>query len=150
MTVAMKAILLPKNALDPQKLLRAVENALTGTAQSIKVDFDTTTRTWQKRPVFTIQVAPFQRIIGTDDDVYRYVSRGTSIRYALMSGDFAPKTRNRYLGSNVGKGGVVSISKKHPRPGIQAREFEQAVQDKYNKEFPVNVQRAIDAALPPT
>lgn len=149
MTIGM-TVVLPKNNLDPKKLLRAVENALTGTAKSIKVDFDTTTRTWRERPTFTINQAPFQRIIGTEDDIYRYVSRGTSIRYATMMPGFAPKTRNRYLGSNMGKGGVAFVSKKHPKPGIKAREFEQAVQEKWQKEFPRQVQRAIDAELPPT
>lgn len=149
MSFAMVPILLPKNQLDPAKLLKVVENSLTAIAKDVKVDFDTTTRTWRKRPVFIVVTSPYKRVVSTDDDVYRFLARGTSIRYATMSADFRPKTRSRYIGSNIGKGGAVFISKKYPKPGIQAREWEDEIKKKWDAEAPVIVQRMIDAALPP-
>lgn len=145
---AVVTIKLPKSAIpDPKRLIRAVESAMTGTAKAVKVDFDVTTQTWKDRPEFTIEKSPLERRVYTEDDIYRYVSRGTSIRYAHMSDDFAPKTRNGWIGSNKGKGGLAFISKKNPRPGIKAREFEKVIGEKWQKEFPVNLQRAIDAEL---
>lgn len=142
-------VLIPRNNLDPKKLLRAVENTLTMTAKAVKVDFDTTTRTWKDQPEFTIEKAPFQRIVATDSDIYRFVTRGTSIRYATMMPGFAPKTAVRLIGSMAGKGSKAFVSKKHPKPGIKAREFEEAISDKWQKELPEQMQRAIDAELPP-
>jgi hypothetical protein len=145
----MAAVLIPRNNLDPKRLLRAVENTLTMTAKAVKVDFDTTTRTWKERPEFTIEKAPFERIVGTDSDIYRFVTRGTSIRYATMMPGFSPKTSVRMIGSSGGKGGVAFISKKHPKPGIKAREFEETIGTKWQKEMPAQMQRAIDAELAP-
>lgn len=149
MAISLTPIKLPRRLLvDPVRVFRVVENALTGTALAVKVDFDTTTRTWKDRPKFTIQRSKLRRLVSTTDDVYRFVSRGTRVRYAVMSDDFRPKTRVGYLGSNKGRGGMVGFTKR-PLPGIQARQFEETVKKKWDKEFPRNVQRAIDAEVAP-
>lgn len=149
MAIKLTPIKLPRKLLaEPARVIRAVENAMTGTALAIKVDFDTTTRTWKDRPKFVIKKSKLKRTISTDSDIYRFVSRGTRVRYAVMSEDFKPKTRTGFIGSNQGKGGVIGFSKR-PLPGIKAREFEPTIQKKWQKEFPVNVQRAIDAEFQP-
>ena len=147
MTIKMRVILPRKVVFDMKKLSRAIENALDGSAKAVKVDFDVTTQTWKGRPEFKIDSEPGKRIIYTDSDVYRFVSRGTRVRYATMSADFRPKTRTRFIGSSIGRGGVVRISKLHPRPGIKAREFEQEIGEKWRDLFPKTMQRAIDAEL---
>lgn len=138
-------VIFPKSVLaDPRKVVRAVENALTGLAYNAKVDFDTTTQTWTDRPTFTIEKSPGKRVVATRSDIYRFVSRGTRVRYAVMTPGFRPKTRVGYLGSNKGVGGMAFVGKV-PLPGIQAREFEETVRKKAEKEAPIIVQRAIDA-----
>lgn len=144
MAISMKVIVPRRLLADPKRVIRAVENALTGTAYAVKADFDTTTRTWKNRPKFAIKRSKLRRLVATDSDIYRYLSRGTRVRYAVMSDGFAPKTRVGYLGSNAGKGGMVGFSRR-PLPGIKAREFEQAVHKKWTKEMPKQIQRAIDA-----
>jgi len=145
MAISLTPIKVPRRILaDPARVIRAVENALTGTALAVKVDFDTTTRTWKNRPKFTIKRSKLRRLVSTTDDVYRFVSRGTRVRYAVMSDDFVAKTRPGIIGSGKGKGGLVGFTKR-PLPGIQARDFEPTIKKKWDREFPRNVQRAIDA-----
>lgn len=94
----------------------------------LRREFDKTTATWRNKPAFTAEVkAEPGRIVGeyaTTSDIYRYVSGGTRVRYATMSADFVAKTQPRFIGSGPGRGGVVFISRQHPRPGIEAREFD--------------------------
>lgn len=138
-------VIFPKSVLaDPRAVVRAVENTLTGVAKNVKVDFDVTTQTWKDRPAFTVTTTPGKRVVATKSDIYRYVSRGTKVRYAVMSNPFAPKTRTGYIGSNVGKGGLAFVGKK-PLPGIKAREFEPTIGRKWQKLMPPILQRAIDA-----
>lgn len=143
----MKAILkVPRGVFfDKVRWDHAMNTALDMVAENIRIDFQTTTRTWKGRPPFyIINKDDFTRFIGTDSDIYRFVSRGTRIRYATMSGDFMPKTRVGYIGSNKGRGGVAYISMMNPRPGIKARNFEEVIEDKWTKRFPQLVQRAIN------
>lgn len=138
-------VIFPKSVLaDPRAVVRVVENALTALAYNVKVDFDTTTQTWQKRPLFTIEKSPGKRVVATKSDIYRFISRGTRIRYAVMTPDFAPKTRTGYIGSNKGKGGLAFVGKV-PLPGIEAREFEEVIGKKAEQAAAVVVQRAIDS-----
>lgn len=138
-------VIFPKSVLaDPRKLVRALENKMSDVAYDIKADFDVTTQTWQNRPAFVIQKSPFKRLIYTRSDIYRFVSRGTRVRYAVMTPGFRPKTRVGYLGSNKGAGGLAFVGKV-PLPGIQAREFEQVIEKKWQKLAPPILQRAIDA-----
>ena len=141
-------VILPKKLLfDTKKIARAIENGLDGAAKDVKVDFDVTTQTWKTRPEFKIESQPGERKVFTDNDIYRFITRGTRVRYATMSADFQPKTRPLFIGSNKGRGGVVRISKLHPRPGIKAREYEQTIGEKWRKLLPKILQRAIDAEV---
>lgn len=139
-------VILPKAGfLDPARYLRAVENALDGAARGAQVDFEATVETWKEKPEFRIEARPFYRLISTDNEIYGYVNHGTRVRRAVMTRDFFPKTRHRALRSNKGKGGVVFIGKKINQPGIEAREFDKAVKEKWDGELPRTLQRAIDA-----
>lgn len=143
--ITVRAIVPTKVALDATAMARAIENTLDGVAKNIKIDFDVTTQTWRTRPEFTIDKSDGRRLVSTADDIYRYLDQGTSVRYATMSGDFAPKTRGGYIGSNAGRGGMVRVSRLHPRPGIQARGFAAAIQKKWDSQMQAIFQRAIDA-----
>lgn len=129
--------------LNEAAITRAIENTLTMAARGVKVDFDVTTRTWQDRPDFETEKSPGRRVIFTTNKVYGYLNRGTRVRHALMVPDFRPKTRHRYIGSNKGRGGVIIVSRKIVRPGIEAREFDTAIGEKWTKELPGQLQRAL-------
>lgn len=139
--------IIPKRLFSAARMERVVENFLTMTADAIKIDFDVTTRTWKRRPVFLVRGKKGERTIYTDSDIYKFVSGGTRVRYATMTPGFRAKTRVRYIGSNMGRGGVAFISRKHPRPGIKAREFPEAIIAKWDKEAPRQMQRALDAEV---
>lgn len=141
-------VIIPKGVLfDPVKLFRVIDTTLDGVAEGMRVDFEVTTQTWKSKPLFWIKAdkMALSRAVGTDSRIYYFVSRGTSVRYAIMSRNFRPKTRVGWIGSNKGRGGMVFISKKHPRPGIQARQFEDIIAKKWIKNFPDIMQRAINA-----
>lgn len=156
--MAMITVFVPKSiAGDPRKLARAVTNALDGAAKGALVDFKTTTATWDHQPAFDIQSpSADQRVVGTDDDIYGYVTGGTKPHVivahgkglAFPGGGFRPKSRPRYIGSNKGsKGGAIIVRPKVHHPGTTAREFEQTIAEKWQKELPITMQRAIDAEL---
>jgi hypothetical protein len=139
-------IKVPRDLLpDADELERILENALTMTAKAVKVDFDTTTKTWNTRPEFQIARGKFLRTVFTEDANYGFVNDGTTVRYALMSPDFKAKTTPGFIGSKAGAGDLIIVNRNHPRPGIKARKFDEAIADKWEKEFPIQVQRAIDS-----
>lgn len=138
-------LIFPKSVLaDPRAVVRSIENTLTGAALGVKVDFDVTTQTWKDRPLFVITRQPGKRLVATKSDIYRFISRGTRVRYAVMTGDFAAKTSPGVIGSSAGKGGLAFVGKK-PLPGIKARKFEEVIGRKWSRLLPVLAQRAIDS-----
>lgn len=151
-------VYIPKG-IDTRKMVRAIENALTGTAKAVKADFQTTTATWNNRPEFTIQTRPAERIVGTDSDVYHYLDAGTKAHditpkqpggvLAFKPLGFRPKTRQDYIGSNKGApgSGPTVIRRKVRHPGFPARNFAERIAEKWQREMPVQVQRAIDAEV---
>jgi len=142
-------VIFPANILkDPAAVLRVVESTLQAVALNVKVDFDVTTQTWKDRPVFTIAKAPLKRLVATKSDIYRFIARGTRVRYAVMTGDFAAKTRVGHIGSNIGKGGLAFVGK-IPLPGIKARKFEEVIGAKWQRLTPPIVQRAVDSEYKP-
>jgi hypothetical protein len=141
-------VLLPKEPfLDADAIIRTLTNTMKGLAKDIKVDFDTTTRTWGNEPEFVIEEAGLEFSVYTTDKIYFFLNRGTSVRHAVMSHDFSPKTRSGYIGSNKGEGGVVFVSRKINLPGIEARKFDEAIITKWQPLVPGLLQRAIDAEV---
>jgi hypothetical protein len=144
--------------LEPKKLERAINNALDGAAFSALVDFKVTHRTWITKPIFRLRTpGPGVRLVYTDNLIYHFVSGGTRPHaivpkkkggYLVFKSGFTPKSRFRYIGSNKGsKFGPTVFAKKVKHPGTQAREFEQAIGEKWDKELPKTLQRAIDSEI---
>lgn len=156
--MALMKLKIPTNLLtDPKKLLRAVDNGLKATAKAIVVDFKVTTQTWQHKPMFKIEEAgALQYIIGTDDDVYHYVSGGTrphiitpkSGKVLAFGPNSRAKTRVRSISSGTGgSGGGIVYAKIIHHPGNEAREFDETIAEKWQKLVGANVQRAIDSEV---
>lgn len=151
-------VFVPKTFVaDPQKLARAVANALDGAAKGALVDFKVTTQTWQHQPEFDIQEpSADRRVVGTSDEIYGYVSGGTKPHVivahgkalAFPGGKFRAKTQPRVIGSGAGsKGGAIILRPKVNHPGTTAREFDEAIAEKWQKELPKTMQRAIDSEV---
>lgn len=141
-------VILPKKPVfDAKKMRGVITSTLNAQAKAIKVDFDVTTQTWNHRPSFKIaSPSEFVREISTDSDIYRYVSKGTKVRYAVMTNPFVAKTVPLSIRSRKGRGGVLFVSKKRRMPGIKARQFEIVIAKKWQAQIGVTFQRAIDSA----
>jgi hypothetical protein len=86
--------------------------------------FEATTRTWVNQPTFTpVQTARGWQVQVNPAEPYKFVDRGTRVRFAFMSKDWKSKTKPGVIASFKGAGRVLFISRKRPRPGIQARNF---------------------------
>lgn len=155
--------IIPKNLrLDAKRMNRAIENALDLRAADVKVDFQVTTDTWERKPAFVIAAKPGERRIYTSNKIYKFVSGGTRPHpiaarngkaLAFYRTGFRPKTRPGYIGSNKGQSANkdLTIVKRIVRhPGTRARDFDRTIQKKWQKIFPRMMQDAInyEATLP--
>lgn len=82
-------------------------------------------------------------VVSTEDKRFLFVDEGTKVRYATMSPDFVAKTKPKSLKAGKGRGGLLFVNKKKPRPGIKARGFSKMVAKKWNPLF----RAAMDAAM---
>jgi hypothetical protein len=144
MKLAAVAIPVSKNFLSDKRIRRATENALDAIAEDMRIDFLVTTQSWKGKPKFTIdRKKSGERVISTDNLIYKFVSGGTRVRYATMSRGFIAKTRSGVIGSGPGRGGRMFVSKMHPRPGIKAREFPKVIARKWKPRLPMLFRRFI-------
>lgn len=141
------------DAIPVAKQERAIQNALDGTAKDIKVDYLVTIETWKHKPKFVIEKSgQYQRDIFTEDEIYGYVTGGTrpheiraknAPRLAFQTG-YSAKTRPNVIRSNVGgRSGPTVFAMSVHHPGTEARNFEDVITEKWAKEWPRNLQRAI-------
>ena len=158
--------IIPKK-LQTQAMLNAIVTEATKQGKLMLKDFDATTKTWTgDKPEFraTIEVKPqnnavsgtfpntINLIIAPKDDnskgakVWQYVNKGTSVRHAVMSKGFIPKTRTGQLNSWKGKGKMVFVSKKIKLPGIKARKWDKALSDKWRDKYAAAMQKAMGVA----
>lgn len=137
---------------DPKKAFKKIQRINQSTAKAMLKDFEKTTRTWENKPEFEVETSGASGQFGgsgedpsvtvtTDDDIYRYISRGTRVRYATMSPDFRPKTRVNRIVSYRGRGGMVFVDTSKPRPGIKARNYEKIIVKRHRKKYHERVRK---------
>jgi hypothetical protein len=138
------------------ELLNALRKSNTKTLQAFK----RTTATWQRPPKWEKQISlaggkAMARVF-TESDIYRFIDEGTKIRWALMSSrpPWQSKTAPYRLDSGPGRGHVVLAGRRAfarhglgPRPGIAARHFSRTIRRMLEKEFPPDMQEAINRGL---
>lgn len=154
--------------VDKRTFINSIKSNAVKIGEPSKKDFEKTTQTWDGKPTFEITVTEqggrtaflereielFVGVISnwrpgrkaTPKDIWRFVTRGTSKRHALMSANFSPKTRKGFIGSSSGRGGVVRVSKNITRPGIESRDFEETVSKKNKKQIQKDWQKTLDEA----
>lgn len=142
--------ILPKKA-NVGDLRQGVRRAAGRTNQLVTQQFERTTRTWRNKPRFTSKIEETGTSIiadtGTESEIYGYVSNGTSIRYAVMTPDFVSKTVPHVVSSRAGAGGLSHFNFRQPRPGIEARRFDDAIVRQQTRTIQRILQEEIDRAV---
>lgn len=125
-----------------------VQQALRDLAQTEAIPlFQNTVRTWVHQPSFTPQPTARGWAIGIDPvKPYLYIDRGTRVRYALMSKDWRSKTKPGVIASFRGQGRMLFVSRKMPRPGIQARNFTDIIMRRMQARAANKVREALSQA----
>lgn len=147
-----------KLSTDPKRMAQAITNALNSTALAIKADFETTAQTWNDKPTFQIAtLTTYTRAIGTEHAVYAMLNKGTKPHLIRPKGGgvlvfrtpFQAKTVPRQIMSGPGRKGANQVFTRRPinHPGTKARAWDQAIAEKWRKQFPAIMQRAIDSAV---
>jgi len=120
--------------------------------------FNMTTATWKgKKPRFTpkhvtssTEISVTTGPSGNEDAVNKWgwLDEGTSIRWAVMSGNWKSKTVSKRLKSRRGGGKVVIAGKRamqkrniKPRPGIKARGWTKIIEKRRRKKFVAMMKR---------
>lgn len=126
--------------LDPEV---AIEHALDVLAEAAASDFSATMRTWQTHhPDVFIVKSKGLREIGIDDQIYSYISRGTDVRRVLLTGNLnathgvtsVGKTSVGVISSAAGNQVGRVISRAFAFDGIKAREFDQQIAERIERE----------------
>ena len=81
------------------------------------------------------------------EPIYFFLSGGTAVRYATMSPDWRSKTQPGRLGAGPGRGRVLYVNRRRPRPGIKARKFDEQIVKKEKKPFERAVEEAIAVGI---
>lgn len=125
---------------------RFIEEALDKLAEEARLDFVRTMETWQThRPTVNVVKLPKYRKVYILDPIYTYINDGTPVRRALLSKDWKSKTKVRTIQSGPGSGKVLMVSKKFNFKGIQARQFDQTIQERIvNEVVPPIAQQMVD------
>lgn len=149
--------------LDAAAFLAAVGDGIEDTANAMIKDFERTTATWERQPVFQI-MGKASRVgsrvvsvtVGTDDEIYGYVSNGTKphlIRpkngtiLRFQTGYTAKTAPGRFLSTAGGASGAFAFAKEVHHPGSKPRRFNELIARKYqaNGALAKNVQARINA-----
>lgn len=134
-------------------------NALRKAAKDIRKDFDLTVKTWEHKPEFQEVISLGGNspsvLVGTDDEIYRYVDEGTKAhiirpkkaKRLRFQGTYTAKTSPGVIGSSSGgsSGDVIYSTGVH-HPGTKARKFSQAIEKKWAKAFKGRMEDAMQRA----
>lgn len=135
-------------------------NELRKVAKDIRKDFEKTTSTWKHKPKFeeVISLAGGgpSVLVGTDDEIYRYVNEGTKkhiikpkkAKILRFPGTYSAKTRPGVIGSSAGgPSGDDVFAHAVMHPGTKARNFEKAISDKWDKTYKRRMEEAMKRAV---
>lgn len=135
-------------------------NSLRSVANDVKKDFEATVKTWDHKPKFesaiSLKGAGPQFLVGTDDEIYGYVDKGTKphvikpkrAKVLRFAGTYRAKTSPGVIGSSSGgSSGAEVFSRGVKHPGTKARNFEEAIGRKWEKAFKGRMEEAMKRAV---
>jgi hypothetical protein len=102
---------IPMPPLSDAKIRAQVLNALKDTSKDINQRFSQITSTWKHKPKFARPIIRYAGgdayiIMGTSDDIFRWLDEGTSVRWSKLSRDWISKTTPNVYQSGPGRGYV--------------------------------------------
>lgn len=144
--------------IDPKKHAKAVTNTVAAAGKAVRVDFKVTTKTWKTQVDFAIDApTPYVRRVYTTNRIYIFVNYGTKPHWIrprnkkvlAWKGGGRPKSKPGAIKSNKGSRGrgVTVFARAVRHPGTKARDFDQVIVKKWQEQFPLIMQRAIDSVL---
>lgn len=143
--------------VDLNALRREVRGALAAAARGAKIDFNVTVQTWEHKPQFKTAGNQHSRRVFTEDAIYTYVDEGTKAhdiaprnkKVLVFNRGGRAKTQPGVIGSRKGSKGSQQVitPKVIHHPGTKARDFSGTIQAKWQKQFHLIVQNAIDKAV---
>lgn len=137
--------------LRARRLSQAAKDTAVDLGQRVYLDYQRTRSTWQHRVQFTRETQvngdTVTVLVGTTDNIYRYVDRGTRAHFIAPRtpggvlafkwggpGSYRAATRPGILGSRQhGPSGEQRYFKWVLHPGTEARRFTETIQEKYNR-----------------
>lgn len=155
--IELKAITLKGDAMPNIEAIVALE--IQKAAKEAKAEYEKTVRTWNKKPRFEILSDGTDALVGTDDEIYGYLDKGTKKKYPIpkqpkvvgalrFQEGYTSKTVPRSIGSRAGgPKGPVRFAKQVIHPGIEAREFSRLVQKTIQGRLTRRINTAIQRAL---
>lgn len=93
---------------------------------------------------YSIITAPLDN---DDGNTYKFLDRGTSVRFAQLSSNWGSKTTPNSLVSGAGSGFVTYIDTNRPQPGIEARNWSQIIVDTETPKFYKNLKKQLNIGL---
>lgn len=134
-----------------ERIRRAGGTVAKREAGYVKKMYDKFTATWWDYVEFAVKYETngqdFRVTVQTDNMIFYFIDKGTSVRYATMTPDFEPKTAYHRVNSTFGKGGLAYINPHIPRPGIEARDITGYITDYRQPKFQMNMWRAVDRVV---
>lgn len=131
---------------DTGNIVDAIRQGLKDATDIIDNSFEETQQTFDHKATFQRDIGLYEAEVFTTSKPYIYVAGGTSVRYATMKPGYKPKTPPM-LPSGSGGGEVAFISRKHPRPGIKARNPQKLIVKRDKTKVVEAMRAAIEAAL---
>jgi len=140
----------------------ALIDAMRDIGESIRENFEDTTRTWDHAvpfdPAVVIPKVGMDEITvesTTEDRIYAYVSKGTrshaifpkTAKRLAFPGQFIPKTFPGIINSGAGMSGPTDQFRAWvAHPGIEARKFDEEIKNKQEKNFQALLQNGMKIA----
>jgi hypothetical protein len=126
---------------------------------AMKRDFEATTKTWNHKPVFTVDVSTKGQgpavLVGTNSEIYGYVNDGTKphdiypkrAKVLRFQGGYSAKTSPGVIGSGAGgSSGATVFSRGVRHPGTKARNFDEVIARKWQTRFRAEMEEAMAQA----
>lgn len=146
----------PNPLVNVAKLRGALDTCLDDSADLIALDLEKPTKTWKTKVKASIKKLAMARIIGIDNEIYGYVSKGTRphiirakrAKYLAFGSVYSPKTTVNSLDSSSGSRGPTDTFRKEVHhPGTDARNFDKIAAKNARRVFPDAVRAAIRKGL---
>lgn len=154
--IKLKPIVPKRRTLDPRRQQQAIDAGLKDAADEALKDFEETTKTWQHQPTFTAKPQKDGVLIGTDDDIWSMLDKGTKphtivahkITLRFPGGLYKAKTRPGFIGSQSGgSSGPLTFRKQVHHPGTAPRGWSKLIRKKWQSRLAQMVQKRISEAV---